>query len=367
MDNSNILTVELDTSINTLGYDLSGITSIFGWNTASGGRSNQGYEIILTFVDGSTAILAEAEHWEPNDPASFWTTVSFASSTGSHMATGVKAISFDITERANAGTFVIGREFDIFGSPTLSNDGEQVLAGGESLDLFIASPTGTPGIDWDLYAFDSTLILDSSLTSNNPFSLNLIADTLPDFDNSLDQSWLFATAQEIVGAFNPNAFIVNSSEFEANNEINGGKFAIAQTGNELFVTFTAAEVVFTALEDWRLLNFGTSENTGIAADDFDADSDGNLLEYATGLDPNDPSDRRVLEITSSSTNPDELEVRFNRIFDPALNYNLQGSSTLLQDDWDSLILTTGAENDTVIVPQSVWGNEAQYFFRLQVN
>jgi len=285
------------------------------------------------------------------------------------MATGVKAISFDITERANAGTFVIGREFDIFGSPTLSNDGEQVLAGGESLDLFIASPTGTPGIDWDLYAFDSTLILDSSLTSNNPFSLNLIADTLPDFDNSLDQSWLFATAQEIVGAFNPNAFVVNSSEFEANNEINGGKFAIAQTGNELFFTFTAAEVVFTALEDWRLLNFGTSENTGIAADDFDADFDGisNLLEYATGLDPNDPSDRRVLEITSSSTNPDELEVRFNRIVDPALSYDLQGSDTLLPNDWASVFTAVGAASDTVIIPESTWGDEPRYFFRLQVD
>lgn len=42
-----------------------------------------------------------------------------------------------------------------------------------------------------------------------------------------------------------------------------------------------------ALESWRLQHFGSTENTGNAADDADPDSDGivNLLEYALGGDP----------------------------------------------------------------------------------
>ena len=45
---------------------------------------------------------------------------------------------------------------------------------------------------------------------------------------------------------------------------------------------------FTAQESWRLLNFGTSANTGNAADDADPDHDGlpNLLEFATSELPN---------------------------------------------------------------------------------
>ena len=142
-----------------------------------------------------------------------------------------------------------------------------------------------------------------------------------------------------------------------------------QSSNELFLTFTAAEVALTALEDWRLLNFGTSENAGVAADDFDADFDGvsNLLEYATGLNPNDPTDHCVLEIASSPTNPEELEVRFNRITDSALSYELQGSDTLLPNDWDSVFTTTGLADDTVTIPESEWGDEARYFFQLQVS
>jgi len=137
LDNTNTITVNFDISTNTLGYDITRIDSYFGWNPEGGGRSNQGYEIILTFVDDTTASLAGPQHWEPNSPASYWTTVSFTASGGgtlnsntvnlngggavagtSVLASGVKAITFDMTEDANAGGFVVAREFDIFGAPT---------------------------------------------------------------------------------------------------------------------------------------------------------------------------------------------------------------------------------------------------------
>jgi hypothetical protein len=121
MDSSNTFTVELNTSLNTNGYDITGIDSIFGWNPASGGRANQGYVIVLTFVDDSTATLVGPEHWESNSPASFWTKVSFTEASGGVMASGVKAVTFDITEDANASGVVVGREIDIFGSPTVDS------------------------------------------------------------------------------------------------------------------------------------------------------------------------------------------------------------------------------------------------------
>ena len=125
---------------------------------------------------------------------------------------------------------------------------------------------------------------------------------------------------------------------------------------------------FSVLDEWRFANFGTYENSGEAADNFDADSDGlsNLLEYATGLNPNDSGDSQVIRFGESATNPGEPEVSFNRIADPALTYTLQGSATLREDDWDTLTSTTGSSEGSIAVPQSSWPDTDNYFFRLNV-
>jgi hypothetical protein len=118
LTSDNTVSVTFDTSVHTNGYDLTGIQTCFGWGTDGGGRSNQGYEIRLTTVDGSVETLAGPAHWEPNSPAGYWTTVSFTTGSNSVMASGVKAVTFDITQDANASGVVIAREFDVFGVPT---------------------------------------------------------------------------------------------------------------------------------------------------------------------------------------------------------------------------------------------------------
>jgi hypothetical protein len=71
-------------------------------------------------VDGSFA-LEPAQHWNPNDPAFFWTAVSFTDASGGVILSGVESITFEFTEPANAGSiggFLVAREIDIFGAPT---------------------------------------------------------------------------------------------------------------------------------------------------------------------------------------------------------------------------------------------------------
>ena len=247
------ITIELDTSVNTLGYDISGITTVFGWNTAANGRSNQGYGITLNFADGTTDTLVSPTHWEPNDPAFFYTTVSFAPSVGSRMASGVESITFDISEDANARGFVVAREFDIFGTPTIAPDDAEVIA-------------------------------------------------------------------------------------------------------------------VSAIDDWRILNFG-SANTSLAADGEDPDKDGlpNLLEYAIGQDPNAPSSEPAIIIGHSPEIAGELEVSYNTIADPTLTYELQGSETLTGISWITLTTTTGEADETIVFPESAWPDTTLYFFRLQVS
>ena len=47
------------------------------------------------------------------------------------------------------------------------------------------------------------------------------------------------------------------------------------------------------IQSWRQAHFGATENTGIAADDFDADHDGqtNYSEFVAGTNPRDSTDR----------------------------------------------------------------------------
>ena len=132
------ITLNLDTTVNVLGYDITGIDTFFGWNTPSNGRSNQGYQVELGFVLGGTATLASNTVWEPNaTPAQFWTEVSFVNDGGGTLigdtielngggaglgtgviATGVNSISWTNIAAANAGGVVVAREFDVFGTAT---------------------------------------------------------------------------------------------------------------------------------------------------------------------------------------------------------------------------------------------------------
>ena len=262
LDSENSITVTFDTSVHTSGYDLTGISTYFGWEPSTG-RANQEYSIILTFIDGSTATLVDSMLWEPNTQGNYWTVVSFTDEGGDVLssgtivhngvstaglnvrAIGVKAVTFDIT--ANGQGSVVAREFDIFGTPS-------------------------------------------------PIS-------------------------------------------------------------------------FTAFDHWRFANFGSYENEGIAADDFDADRDGlpNFLEYATGQDPNEPSGAEVIRIGVSPTAPEELEVQFDRIEDPSLTYELQGTEDLGESLWESLMIVNGITSDTVTISESLWPQEDSYFFRLQVS
>ncbi|MGJ8653632.1 MAG: carbohydrate-binding protein [Opitutaceae bacterium] len=133
------------------------------------------------------------------------------------------------------------------------------------------------------------------------------------------------------------------------------------------VTVTANFALnYSELEEWRFNNFGTYANTGTAADDFDADFDGilNLIEYATGTDPNSPS---IASFTIQPSAGSGLEVSFDRILDPSLNYIVEGTDNLGSVIWDPIWTGTGASADEVVVPDTLWPSGVKYFLRLSVS
>ncbi|MCH6255192.1 hypothetical protein MLD52_01445 [Puniceicoccaceae bacterium K14] len=145
IDSDNTFTINFDISENYRGYDIMGINSYFGWNTGAGGRSNQGYAIRFQLVD-NTIFTIPGEHWNPNSPTFYWTIVSFTATTeGEPIIGGVKSITFDITHNAIPGSIVIGREFDIIGTPTDLPKGFEGWI--EGYDLDDKSEMGDPDND----------------------------------------------------------------------------------------------------------------------------------------------------------------------------------------------------------------------------
>jgi len=100
-----------------------------------------------------------------------------------------------------------------------------------------------------------------------------------------------------------------------------------------------------AIQTWRKAHFGQVDSSGNAADSADPDNDGrsNLLEYATGSDPNQPDvgDSAVLGRTPDGLH---LTLTFNSIADPTLTYTVEAADAPTQSTWSTIWTSTGASN-----------------------
>lgn len=118
----------------------------------------------------------------------------------------------------------------------------------------------------------------------------------------------------------------------------------------------------TALEAWRQTHFGTTANSGNAADDFDFDKDGlvNLLEFGFGLDPTKGSSAQVPQGQRSGGN---FVISFAQ---PAgvsgITYAAEQSDTLQPGSWTPVSDTGTAGQHSF----SVSGISTRFYMRLKV-
>lgn len=105
-------------------------------------------------------------------------------------------------------------------------------------------------------------------------------------------------------------------------------------GNDLVLTLA------TPSQSWRFTYFGTTANSGIAADAFDTNNDGelNLLEYATAQNPNIGS----LVALSAIRNTSALEITYTRskiAFTEGMIFTVEWSDTMTANSWSTTGVT----------------------------
>ncbi|MFC7335955.1 LamG-like jellyroll fold domain-containing protein [Haloferula chungangensis] len=130
----------------------------------------------------------------------------------------------------------------------------------------------------------------------------------------------------------------------------------------------------TAQEDWRDLYFGTTENSGTAADDYDANFDGedNLLEFATGQDPF----ANTFADISLSLEAGSIEFRYVRsssAIGDGIQFIVEWSDTLAPESWSNAGVTDivdpfdpgsgDLQNRIATIPE---GNTGRRFVRLAI-
>ena len=167
----------------------------------------------------------------------------------------------------------------------------------------------------------------------------------------------------LVGALgeDSNATGVNGNQADNSTGDSGAAFVFSGLG----------PAALKPLEEWRQLHFGTTSNTGDAADSFDFDGDGlvNLLEWAAGSLPNQPNPYQPALVRSSAG----LEFTYLRSL-AALNAGtgcaVEWSGTLAAGSWQTTgvtqsVLSTVGDVQTVRAIVAA-GTERRYL-RLRVS
>ena len=147
---------------------------------------------------------------------------------------------------------------------------------------------------------------------------------------------------------------------------------------------TAAEASatsYTIQEDWRLLYFSTTADTGDAADDADPELDGliNILEFATGSDPETASsppidiselvDNRQFSFTWRNNSTLNFSLCYSEDLSTGFNYY---SSSSIDGDWGSKLefihsVPIDSELDTLTYGIKDTVSSDKVFIRLQIN
>ncbi len=228
---------------------------------------------------------------------------------------------------AGAVTVSAGGAFLPSGIPSIN--GNLTLASGSTFRVHINSDS--PGAGYD------------QLTAKAAASLNGTLDIIagPGLATGTACTILNKTSTgAVVGTFTglPGGSVFSSGGYNWSISYAGG------TGNDVVLTLVSA------LDAWRWTNFGTTSNAGSAADIADPNSDGesNLLEFATGQNPNAPALAATL-VNLTDANIEFTYTRTKAALASGMVFAVEFSDSLAASSWSSIGVSESilSDNGTV--------------------
>ncbi|MEO7932618.1 MAG: carbohydrate-binding protein [Chthoniobacterales bacterium] len=122
---------------------------------------------------------------------------------------------------------------------------------------------------------------------------------------------------------------------------------------------------YTAVENWRLTNFGTIANTGNAADTANPDGDdqANAQEYVAGTNPNSGSS--VLKIGQMQTNGNNMVLSFASV--SGKTYRVERSDTLQNGSWVTVQDNIAGNGSVILITDTGGAAQPKRFYRVAVS
>lgn len=348
----------------TLGTGTTGVTieNLSGNNTLSGAITRNG---ALNFLSNAGKLTLSSPIGSTNN------TVNLQGDGDGEMSGGI-TLAFSVTKSGN-GTWKLSGPSTYTTATTISA-GRLILSGSLTSPVTATTgtlaPQGSPATTGSL-SINSTGRLEvrpgDALTVGSTVTLggNLDVIAPPGLATGSSYTILNKTSAGAVTATfadKPEGSTFTASGYNWRITYLGGD------GNDTVITIPVP-IVLTAVETWRQLHFGTTEDTGNAADTFDANNDGesNLIEFATGQSPH-ATTRAVTSLLKTPTGLEFTYTRNKAAFDQGYLFDVQHSDTLTPNSWTSsgpgsVILEAPTQTVRALIPEATAG---QRFIRLKV-
>ena len=204
----------------------------------------------------------------------------------------------------------LGNTSDVANSVVVLSSGKILVAGTSGGDFAMMRFTNTGVLD-TTFAIGGGITIDFTGATDAGYGLAVQPDgkiLLTGTSNTGGRDYFailrFTAAGALDTAFNTNggnlvAVTAGSDSARCIALQNDGRIVVAGSGglagNKDFAVARYESAGVQTLAEWRQLYFGTTANSGNAADNFDFDKDGvvNLLEYSFGLNPTDRSSHQL--------------------------------------------------------------------------
>ncbi|MEO7934381.1 MAG: autotransporter-associated beta strand repeat-containing protein [Chthoniobacterales bacterium] len=151
--------------------------------------------------------------------------------------------------------------------------------------------------------------------------------------------------------------------------ISAGNFAVGTTPGGYVCTLSASSgtlslTAMTVVENWRSTYFGTTANSGNAADNADPDGDGmtNAQEFAAGTDPK--SNASALKVSNVAPSGNDMVISFPTVSGKV--YRVERSDTLQSGSWTTVQDNLAGTGGVVQVTDAGGAMQGKRFYRVLI-